>query len=75
MPDLSQSVCRPCPFRVGEIIRERQYNGRDRTVEKIVQGEHIVTTRGGRRSRIAWKNLRRYELVGVNFVEVGDDGT
>jgi hypothetical protein len=52
----------PCPFKVGDRIIEKQHNSDVRRVIEIKPGRHIVC-QGFRRTKIAWRNLKRYRLA------------
>lgn len=60
------------PIEVGDVIRERQYNGQERRVESVCP-YHWIMARGivsGRVTTIAWRNLHRYEIVKLTAEEM-----
>jgi hypothetical protein len=66
-----------CPFSVGDRIIEKQHNSDPRTVQRIAPGEYVVV-QGFIRTKIAWRNLKRYRLVqageAMNDEQVTEDG-
>lgn len=54
-------------LRPGVIIRERHPDGRERRVTAVVDGQYVIATgvESGRRTRIGWSSLRRYDVVVV----------
>lgn len=53
------------PYRVDVVIKERRQDSTPRTIVEVVENEYVtvVSKVSGRKSQIAWKNLKRYDIV------------
>jgi hypothetical protein len=52
-------------LRPGVFIRERHRDGRERRVQDVVRGSHVIAVgvESGRRTMINWSSLGRYDVV------------
>ena len=53
----------PHAFQPGTVIKEKQHNGYERTIIRALPGYYVITERAGRKTRISWRNLNRYQIV------------
>jgi hypothetical protein len=59
IPDDPENVYIP-----GVVIQERRRGSHPRVIMRVNRGNYVVTIRSaGRRSRIQWRRLHRYEIL------------